>query len=139
MSSPDTPSVTEIVGGVKDVLCEEPGLVLAILYGSASTGKIRPDSDVDLAVLFDRPLSSAQKMTLIPHLESELKRDVDLVDLYALNGTILKQILTKGRMLIQSTPGAQAGLLQRMIGNQTDMMPYVTRTLIERQERFIHG
>ena len=139
MSSPDTLSVTDIAGRAKDVLREEPGLVLAILYGSAASGKMRPDSDVDIAVLFDRPLTSAQKMELIPLLERELKRDVDLVDLYDLNGTILKQILTKGAVLIESIPGARAGLVQRMIGNQTDMMPYVMRTLIERQERFVHG
>lgn len=100
---------------------------------------MRPNSDVDIALLFDHPLDAEQKMTLMSRLESELGRDVDLVDLFALNGTILKQVLTKGRVLIQTTSGALAKLTQRMIYNQTDMMPYVSRTLIERQRRFIHG
>lgn len=141
MNSTDTQqlAVSEVFGRAKEVLRAELGLKLAIIYGSTATGKMRPNSDVDIALLFDHPLDAEQKMTLMSRLESELGRDVDLVDLFALNGTILKQVLTKGRVLIQTTSGALAELTQRMIYNQTDMMPYVSRTLIERQRRFIHG
>ena len=139
MNSIDTQPVSEIAARVKASLCDEPGLRLAILYGSAATGKMRADSDVDIAVLFDHPLNAQQKMALISHLERELQRDVDLVDLFSLSGTILKQVLRKGRVLIQTKSGALAELTQRMIYNQADMMPYVSRTLIERQRRFIHG
>jgi predicted nucleotidyltransferase len=135
----DTQLVPKIAVRAKEALYVEPGLKLAILYGSATTGKMRADSDVDIAVLFDRPLTAEQKMMLLSRLESELQRDVDLVDLFALSGTILKQVLRKGRVLIQTKPGALAELTQRMIYNQADMMPYVSRTLIERQRRFIHG
>lgn len=139
MKPTKTKPVSEIAERVKGALCAEPGLHLAILYGSAATGKMRPDSDLDIAVLFERPLNPTQKMELISRLERELKRDVDLIDLFSLSGTILKQVLCKGRVLIQQKAGALAELTQRMIYNQADMMPYVSRTLIERQRRFIHG
>jgi len=139
MNSIDTQPVSEIAARAKKVLHAEQGLKLAILYGSAATGKMRVDSDVDIALLFDRPLNAEQKMELISRLERELHRDVDLVDLFSLSGTILKQVLRKGRVLIQTKSGALAELTQRMIYNQADMMPYVSRTLIERQRRFIHG
>ena len=100
---------------------------------------MRADSDVDIALLFDYPLNAEQKMMLISQLESELQRAVDLVDLFALSGTILKQVLRKGRVLIQTKQGTRAELIRKMIYNQADMMPYVSRTLIERQRRFIHG
>lgn len=135
----DTQPVLEITARAKEVLRAEPGLRLAILYGSAATGKMRADSDVDIALLLDRPLGAERKMELISRLESELRRDADLVDLFDLNGTILKQILHKGRVLVQTNPGELAGLVRKMIYNQADMMPYVFRTLIERQRRFIHG
>ena len=139
MDSVNTQPVLKIIAGVKKVLSAELGLKLAILYGSAATGKMRADSDVDIALLFDCPLNAEQKMRLISHLERELLRDVDLVDLSALSGTILKQVLRKGQVLIQTKPGELAELVRKMIYNQTDMMPYVSRTLIERQRRFIHG
>jgi predicted nucleotidyltransferase len=131
--------VSEITARAEEVLRAEPGLRLAILYGSAATGRMRTDSDVDIALLFDRPLNTEQKMVLISRLGIELKRNVDLVDLFNLNGTILKQVLSKGRVLIQTNPGMLAALVRKMIYNQADMMPYVSRTLIERQRRFIHG
>ena len=139
MNSLNIQPISEIIVQAKEVLRAEPGLRLAMLYGSAATGKMRAGSDVDIALLFDRPLDAEQKMKLISHLESQLQRDVDLVDLFNLNGTILKQILRKGRVLIQTKPEVLPELVRRMIYNQADMMPYVTRTLIERQQRFTHG
>ncbi|MEI6892125.1 MAG: nucleotidyltransferase domain-containing protein [Pontiella sp.] len=139
MISKHTQLVSEIESKAKEVLCGVPGLKLAMLHGSVATGMMRTDSDVDLALLFDHPLDAEQKMLLISQLESELKREVDLVDLFSLSGTILKQVLRKGRVLIETQPGARSELIRKMIYNQTDMMPYVTRTLIERQQRFIDG
>lgn len=138
MNALNTQPASGIATRLKEMLRDEPGLVLAILYGSAAAGKMRKDSDVDIALLFGRPLNADKKMELIARLETVLQREVDLVDLFSLNGTILKQILSKGCVLVQSAPGVLAGLVQRMIYNQADMMPYVSRTLKERQQRFIH-
>jgi predicted nucleotidyltransferase len=121
------------------LLTAEQGLKLAIVYGSAASGTLRPDSDVDLALLFDQPLDAERKMDIVARLERDLLRTVDLIDLSTISGTILKQVLCKGRVLIQNEEGLFAGLIKKMIYNQTDMMPYVTRTLMERQRRFING
>lgn len=129
----------DISDRIVNVLSREPGLKLVIMYGSAAAERMRPDSDVDVAVLFDNPLNLEQKMHLINRLERELKHDVDLVDLFNLSGTILKQILCKGRIVINNHTSALTRLYQRMVYNQTDMMPYVTRTLMERQQRFLNG
>lgn len=122
-----------------ETLSSEKGLKLAIIYGSAAAGSMRSDSDVDLAVLFDHPLSADQKMRLAARLERKLLRNVDLVDLSIVSGTILKQILCKGHVLVQNGAGILVEQLRKMIYNQADMMPYVSRTLMERQRRFIDG
>lgn len=132
-------ATTDLGIRAENVLREEPGLQLAMLHGSGAMGKMRADSDVDIALLFDHPLNAETKMKLISRLEQEFHRNVDLIDLYSLSGTILKQVLRKGRVFIQAKPGALAELVRKMIYNQTDMMPYVSRTLLERQRRFIHG
>ena len=121
------------------MLSSEKGLKLAIIYGSAAAGSMRSNSDVDLAVLFSHPLSADQKMKLAARLERKLLRNVDLVDLSIISGTILKQILCKGRVLVQNEPGVLVEQLRKMIYNQADMMPYVSRTLMERQRRFVDG
>lgn len=129
----------DIVTQTVNLLEAEQGLQLAVVYGSVAVGAMRPDSDVDIALLFDQPLSAERKMDIVARLERELLRTVDLTDLFDLSGTILKQVLSKGRILIQKEEGLFAGLMKKMIYNQTDMMPYVTRTLLERQRRFING
>ena len=133
------PERQPVADRVKELLQAVPGLRVALLYGSAATGKMKSGSDVDVAVLFDQPLNAEQKMTLTARLEGAVSRTVDLVDLSTLNGTILKQILCKGQVLIKKESRDLTELLRRMAYNQADMMPYVYRTLAERQERFIHG
>lgn len=122
-----------------NALSTEQGLKLAIIYGSVATGKMRSDSDLDLAVLFDQSLSAERKMELAARLEQSLMRTVDLVDLSVISGTILKQVLCRGRVLIQNDEGVFTEQLRKMVYNQADMMPYVHRTLMERQRRFLNG
>lgn len=129
----------DMIARIVNLLEIEQGLKLAIVYGSAASGTMRPGSDVDLALLYDKPLSAERKMDITARLEHELLRTVDLTDLSNLSGTILKQVLCKGRVLIQNEAGLFAKQMQKMIYNQADMMPYVTRTLLERQRRFIDG
>ena len=131
--------VQQIADRVGEILQTYPDLKLAFLYGSAVNGKMRPDSDVDIAVLFDHPLGAGQKMALGACFEEALLKTIDLVDLFSLSGTILKQILCEGRVVVKKNTEDLTRLTQRMIYNQADMMPYVRRTLLERQERFIHG
>ncbi|KMT64719.1 type VII toxin-antitoxin system MntA family adenylyltransferase antitoxin [Catenovulum maritimum] len=128
-----------IIERLKEILNQQPELEIAILYGSAVNGKMRPDSDVDIAVLFNQPLNTSQKLTLASQLEKQLNRSIDLTDLSNLNGTILKQVLSKGVVLIENDKDAKEKLISKMIYNQADMMPYVIRTLKERQKRFLHG
>jgi len=130
---------TEIIDPIINVLERVEGINLVIIYGSAAAGTMRCGSDVDIAVLLDHVLDATEKLELKGVLEQALLRDVDLVDLSELSGMLLKQILCKGRVVIRRDSLALAELYKRMIYNQADMMPYVIRTLEERQQRFING
>ena len=134
-----TEQKAEIIRKSRDVLIPESGVRLALIYGSYATGKMRMGSDVDIAVLFDRPLDVGRRLALVEQLESALSLTIDLADLYAMSGTILRQILCKGQVLVKNDPVAMETLIRRMIYNQADMMPIVLRTLEERQKRFVYG
>lgn len=81
---------TDMVRRVRELLQAEPGRRLALAYGSLAAGKMRSDSDVDIAVLFDRPLDVDKRMALLQRLELSLSRTADRADLFSLNGTILR-------------------------------------------------
>ncbi|HPS09358.1 MAG TPA: nucleotidyltransferase domain-containing protein [Kiritimatiellia bacterium] len=129
----------DIFQTVETALAGEPGIKVALVYGSAAAGKMRPGSDVDVAVLFDRPLDMEARLALWGKLTDALHREVDLVDLYDLGGEILHQILTKGRVIIKNDTQAYYLLLQRMVYNEEDFMPQVRRALRTRIERFANG
>ncbi|MBX6353854.1 MAG: nucleotidyltransferase domain-containing protein [Thermoflavifilum sp.] len=59
------------------------------LFGSMAEGRMRPDSDVDLALLPDAPLPRPALYEAAQELACRLNRDVDLVDL--LNTTTVLQ------------------------------------------------
>lgn len=114
------------------------GIKLAILYGSAARGCLRPESDIDIAVLCDQPLDAEHKMDLLGRLQCQLKHAVDLVDLFNLHGTLLKEVVTKGEVLVGERE-VFTNLAKRMIYDQADFAPLVRRTLLERQKRFVDG
>lgn len=137
LSEPAQPEA--ICRKVAETLSSLPGIRIAIVYGSAVTGRMRPDSDVDVAVLFDRALDMAARLELWDKLTDALKREVDLVDLHDLGGEILRQVMTKGRVVIKNDAHAYFRLLQRMVYNEEDFMPQVRRVLLTRVMRFAYG
>lgn len=124
---------------VKQLLQKHEDVSVAIVYGSAAEDRQNPKSDFDLAVAGAQPLDSESKMELIEELALITGRPVDLVDLQTTNGTLLKQVLTKGKILYCSNTTLYANIMKRMLFNEADFMPYYFRTLKEQRERWIDG
>jgi len=123
----------------REALSRRPEIKLAMVYGSAAAGRMRPDSDVDVAVLCESALGIDERLWLIDCLSSACQREIDLVDLYGLNGEILRQILCRGRVIVKTDGAAYYRLVQRMIYNEADFMPLVRREQKERLRRFLNG
>ena len=51
---------------------------LAILFGSQATGNVTGDSDIDLALLSDAPISSSKKLQLVEQIGARFGRPVDI-------------------------------------------------------------
>jgi len=132
-------SAESICERVRDLLLATPGCRLGLVYGSTVNGTLRADSDVDVAVLYDESLDAARKMELMARLHGAVRRPVDLVDLTALHGFLLGQILRHGRLVVDNDQQAWAMLVRRHVYDGTDWLPKVRAILHERQERFLHG
>jgi uncharacterized protein len=132
-------SCPDIFQAVSSALACEASLKVAIVYGSAARGMMRRESDVDVAVLFEKPLGVNDRLALWERLTAATRREIDLVDLYSLGGEILHQVLTKGRVVVKNDEQAYYRLLQRMVYNAEDFMPQVRQVLRQRVERFAYG
>ncbi|GHU04994.1 hypothetical protein FACS1894158_06530 [Betaproteobacteria bacterium] len=121
---------------ISPVLLVHPEIRLAILFGSAASGKERFESDVDLAIDIGSPLSAEEKMVLISELAERTGRTIDLIDLHTVGEPLLGQIVVNGvRMVGDDT--AYADLIKRHWFEEADFMPYVRRLLAERRHTWI--
>ena len=87
---------------VRKVIQKHLDIVLAILFGSIANGSEHFDSDIDLAVDANRPLSPSKKMQMIMDLAEAFGRPVDLVDLSAVGEPLRAKNYWK-RLLLRLT------------------------------------
>ena len=121
---------------IQQVLAQHGGIRMAILFGSLANGRATPQSDLDLAVLMDAPLSAEAKMALIGELSQAIGRPVDLIDLSVAGEPLLGQILKHGVRLL-GRDGDYAELIKRHLFEGADFMPYRRRILAERRRAWI--
>lgn len=96
MSRPD-----QIIAILRERL---PGLVAVYRFGSEVTGTTNRESDLDIAVLCDKPLSAQTRYSLVSELEVALGRPVDMVDLSTASTVICAQVVSTGERLFCPDP-----------------------------------
>ncbi|NLU50144.1 MAG: nucleotidyltransferase domain-containing protein [Syntrophomonadaceae bacterium] len=83
-------------------LTDKLAAYLIIVFGSAARGRLRPDSDIDLAFLSKYEFSQYDVFMAAQELAGILDRDVDLVDLSKASTVFQAQIVGKGKVLFCS-------------------------------------
>jgi len=72
------PAVDSLVQDVVDVIVRELHPTRVILFGSRARGDFRPDSDVDLLIVYDGELSKREVKLRVRRLFSEAEFSLDL-------------------------------------------------------------
>lgn len=128
-------SVRSAIAAIRSVLERDPRVRLAMLFGSLAAGRVRPDSDLDIAILADRPLSAELKAEWIDALAAATGRPVDLIDLRTAGEPLLGQVL-KGQRLVGDA-ALHGEWIARHLVEQADFLPYRRRILAERRQAWI--
>ncbi|MEI6261223.1 MAG: nucleotidyltransferase domain-containing protein [Deltaproteobacteria bacterium] len=79
-------------------------VVAIYIFGSAATGKDRPGSDIDLAVMVASAFSGMARVEMETALSNLLCRDVDLVIFGQTAPLLQHQILKYGRLIYEAVP-----------------------------------
>ena len=87
-------------------LAHDFGLRLIVLFGSSARGASGKESDIDLGVLTEHPLSPAQRLKLWSALSSLLPTDVDLTVLNHADPLVNYQVASQGVVLLEMVPNA---------------------------------
>ncbi len=102
---------------------------LAFLIGSYAMGTARPDSDVDIAVLFGRSFDVKQVLDLKEQLTELVGVDVDLVVLDNI-GPVMKMQALKTGILLHAEEGAYEQFFVSTV-NEYDDLKYCRREIEE--------
>ena len=132
----DIPHSREIDAQLREVFAHFPMVALAILFGSVVSGRVRAESDLDIAVSSDHMLTTVEKISIINAIAERIGRPVDLVDLKTVAEPLRGQILRHGRRVLGSDT-LYGELISRHVFDQADFMPYQTRMLAERRMAWI--
>ena len=121
------------------VLQQHKDIQLCLVFGSTASGRASSESDLDIAVAGEQPFSDDRFLELASEFSAATNREIDLVDLMAVTGPILKQALSTGIIVQNHNKNLYARLISQMLFNQADMMPYYNRILRERRKKFLNG
>jgi predicted nucleotidyltransferase len=129
-------AINPIDDQLRNVLSDFPQIKLAVLFGSVASGTATARSDLDLAVIGEKPLAATEKIQIIEALAMATGRPIDLVDVHAAPEPLLGQVLKHGRRIIGSDQ-TYAQLLYRHLIEQADFVPLQNRILSERRMAWI--
>lgn len=75
-----------------------------ILFGSAAQNRLRPDSDIDIAIMTPEVHNPYDLFIVSGELAEKLKREVDLVDFRQASPVFQVQIASSGIVLLDQDP-----------------------------------
>ena len=90
------------------------GVLYALIFGSGARGRLRTDSDLDIAVAAERPVASDARYELISRLAGVVKRPIDLVDLKAARGAGFARALQGDELFCDSARAKGEALYRRV-------------------------
>jgi uncharacterized protein len=124
---------------ILSILKRSDRIQIAFLFGSLARGAERPDSDVDIGIAGQSPLSAAEKLQLMDEFAVAFGRPIDLIDLRIASVPILRQVFTRGTCILKKDLGLYAFLLRKLWYDQADIMPNHDLILRHRRGKFMHG
>ena len=108
------------VEDIKRVL-RSNGIVYARMFGSAAVGALTFDSDIDLAVSGEGPLSSSEIGNLIDQISSVVLRSVDIVDFRTARGIVFDEALHGKEIFCDSSKAKAEAQYRRVSVIQDDI------------------
>ncbi|MHC4955807.1 MAG: type VII toxin-antitoxin system MntA family adenylyltransferase antitoxin [Planctomycetota bacterium] len=111
---------------VRRVLADHDAVAAAYLFGSVAKRTSKPDSDVDVAVLYDRPPPStlgSPQMKLEAALEKVLRRPVQVICLNSVPPDLGIRVLRHGMLLTENDRSARIRFEVRLRNEFWDLEP----------------
>ena len=91
----------DIIRKCKNILIEYENITFAYIFGSYAQGKVRVDSDIDIAIYLEKRIDIETYLEIKMHLLETCKREIDLIILNDAT-PLLKYEIYKNNILLFS-------------------------------------
>jgi predicted nucleotidyltransferase len=120
--------LSSITEAVVQCVSSKRVVVAAYIFGSVVTGRMRKDSDIDIAVLLREGLNSSKifqlRLKLMAELGHALRRsDIDVVILNEASPLLAHRVLSKGRLVFERSPSERIRFQVNTANRYSDLMP----------------
>jgi len=119
---------------LKEIMARYPQINAAYLYGTAAKGKLRPNSDIDVALLVAEPHSTEEinylETRVICDIEAAFHRDADVKILNQIEHLpLLHEIFSTGILLVDHDPVERRNFVVKKNQEYLDFLPHYQRIL----------
>lgn len=135
-------NIMNIEKHLSSVLAGQTDIAAVYLLGSAHSGKMRRDSDIDIALLpvTGQKISMRTRLELAAQLEDKLKRTIDVGVISAQNLVYAREAILNGRRLVTlqqyDTEAAETRLLGSYFTFRQDRKEVEESYRVVRQHRY---
>ena len=117
-----------------------PEIKAVYLFGSAVSGNLHRESDIDLAVLPGTETLRGRKLQILADLAAEGFCDVDLVFLDDNTDIVLRYEAIKQNKIVYMAPGFDRGsVYSKAIRQYLDFYPYLAVQRMAYKQRILNG
>ena len=124
---------------LKTVFAQFPQIQAVYLFGSLASGRGRPDSDLDLAVISGHDLPSSEKLDILARLAQEGFCNVDLVFLPKDDIVLQYEAVRMNNVVYQRSDFDSAAFYSLVIRRYLDFVPYLEVQRKAYKKRILHG
>jgi len=124
---------------LRTVFASYPEIQAVYLFGSAVTGRLRPESDLDLAIVARTRGVRSCKLDLLTDLARAGFCDVDLVFLDEADVVTQYEAVRHNRLIYEAEDFDRGALYARVIGRYLDFLPYLDVQRAAYKERILSG
>lgn len=131
--------IQQITNVVYDLVYNLEDVLLVILFGSAVKGRLRWDSDIDIAIAGKKEKSWDQLQEYRILFSRKIHREIDLIDLNQARGLVFYEAMTKGKIIVSKDSRLLARLMTDTVYFAEDLLPSIKHALENSARRFIYA
>lgn len=124
---------------LKDTFKKFPDILAVYLFGSAATGRIHNESDIDLAILPRDQNLATRKPDILSELAKEGFCNIDLVILPEDDIVLQYEAIRQNRLIYQKPEFDSGTHYSRVIRQYLDFMPYLNTQRKAYKDRILNG